>query len=83
MADRELEELRAEAEELGVAVDGRWGADRLREEIDKALDAEEASGAVDQADEAETVDEPKGDGKRAGGWVNRDDGAGWVLEDGD
>ena len=81
MADRELEELRAEAESLGVAVDGRWGADRLRDEIAAAKADDDDDG--DQADEAETVDEPKGDGKRAGGWVNRDDGAGWVLEDGD
>jgi hypothetical protein len=32
----ELEALRAEAEALGVKVDKRWGADRLRAEIDAA-----------------------------------------------
>jgi sRNA-binding protein len=31
--DSELEQLRAEAEALGVKVDKRWGADRLRAEI--------------------------------------------------
>lgn len=31
--DDELVQLRTEAEVLGVKVDGRWGADRLREEI--------------------------------------------------
>jgi len=36
----ELEELRAEAEAAGVKVDGRWGADRLREEIAAAEVAE-------------------------------------------
>jgi hypothetical protein len=32
--DDELEALRAEADALGVKVDKRWGADRLRSEID-------------------------------------------------
>lgn len=32
----ELVELRAEAEQVGVTVDKRWGAERLRSEIDKA-----------------------------------------------
>jgi outer membrane murein-binding lipoprotein Lpp len=32
----ELEQLRAEAEAIGVKVDKRWGADRLRSEIDAA-----------------------------------------------
>src|SRR5215207_2024053 len=30
------DQLRAEAEELGVQVDRRWGVDRLRQEIDTA-----------------------------------------------
>ena len=34
--DDELAQLRAEAEAAGVKVDGRWGADRLREEIEAA-----------------------------------------------
>lgn len=32
-ADVERDELRAQAERLGVEVDGRWGAARLREAI--------------------------------------------------
>ncbi len=78
MADRELDELRAEAELLGVGVDRRWGVDRLRDEIAAA----KADDGDDQA-EAAAVDDAPADAKRAGGWVNRDDGAGWVLEDGD
>ena len=31
--EAELDDLREEAEAAGVKVDGRWGADRLREEI--------------------------------------------------
>jgi len=32
----ELDELRAQAEELGVKVDKRWKEDRIQQEIDKA-----------------------------------------------
>ena len=35
-AEDDLDALRADAEAAGVKVDGRWGADRLREEIDHA-----------------------------------------------
>jgi len=38
----DLEELRAEAESVGVKVDKRWGTDRLREEIAAAANAGEA-----------------------------------------
>lgn len=34
-----MEELKAQAEELGIKVDGRWSAERIQAEIDKALDA--------------------------------------------
>lgn len=34
--DAELTALRQQAADLGVKVDGRWSADRLREEITKA-----------------------------------------------
>lgn len=34
--DDDLEALRAEAEKAGVTVDKRWGADRLKAEIDAA-----------------------------------------------
>jgi len=37
MDEGELENLRAEAESLGVTVDRRWGAARLQTEIDAAL----------------------------------------------
>lgn len=33
----ELDRLRAEAEALGIKVDGRWGAERLRQAIAEAL----------------------------------------------
>jgi hypothetical protein len=38
--DADLEALRAEAERLGIDVDGRWGAKRLRAEIDRASKAD-------------------------------------------
>jgi hypothetical protein len=40
--DDDLTALRADAESLGVKVDGRWGADRIRAEIDKALGSADA-----------------------------------------
>jgi hypothetical protein len=38
--DADLEALRAEAERLGIDVDGRWGAKRLRSEIGRATKAD-------------------------------------------
>ena len=32
-----MDDLKAQAEELGIKVDGRWSEERLREEIDRAL----------------------------------------------
>jgi hypothetical protein len=32
-----VEELKAQAEALGIKVDGRWSEERLQDEIDKAL----------------------------------------------
>ena len=32
-----LDDLRAKAESLGMTIDGRWGPERLQEEIDKFL----------------------------------------------
>ena len=40
-AEDDLDALRADAEAAGVKVDGRWGADRLREEIEAAASAAE------------------------------------------
>lgn len=37
LVDDERERLRDEAADLGVEVDGRWGVDRLREEIEGAV----------------------------------------------
>ena len=34
-----MEELKAQAEALGIKVDGRWSEERLQDEIDKALEA--------------------------------------------
>jgi hypothetical protein len=42
-AEGDVDALRALAEELGIKVDGRWGADRLQAEIDAASTTEEAS----------------------------------------
>ena len=38
-AERGLDALRSEAESLGIKVDQRWGAARLQQEIDIALEA--------------------------------------------
>ena len=35
-----MDDLRKQAEELGIEVDGRWGEKKLRAEIDAALEAE-------------------------------------------
>ena len=35
--EEDTAELAAQAKELGIDVDGRWGAKRLQSEIDKAL----------------------------------------------
>ena len=35
-----MSDLKAEAEELGIKVDGRWSDDRLQQEIDKVLAGE-------------------------------------------
>lgn len=36
-ADDDTADLAKQAQELGIEVDGRWGAKRLQSEIDKAL----------------------------------------------
>lgn len=79
----EIEELRAQAEALGVTVDGRWGTDRLRSEIEAAQPdpaddepADDDATGDEPADDDATDDEPAA--YRAGGYVNSGDG--WVLE---
>ena len=65
----ELEVLQAEAEALGIKVDGRWGVDRLRSEIEAAQPDDEPD------DELAPVVH------RAGGHINYGDGRGWVVEE--
>jgi len=36
-APEQAGDLKAQAEELGIKIDGRWGDDRIQAEIDKAL----------------------------------------------
>lgn len=38
VAEDDLSDLRAQAAELGITVDKRWGSDRLSDEIEKALE---------------------------------------------
>lgn len=62
MADDELEGLRAEAEAAGVKVDGRWGADRLREEIDQRRSELEAWQAAERGEHhPQAADDDEGD----------------------
>jgi len=42
-----VEELKAQAESLGIEVDGRWSEKRIQSEIDKALDAPAAAPSVE------------------------------------
>jgi hypothetical protein len=87
----ELVGLQREAEALGIKVDGRWGVDRLRAEIDAAAADEtdepepEEAPADDEPDEAAADDEPEPEtdestALRAGGHIDRGDGRGWMLE---
>lgn len=85
MATEELDDLRAEAEELGVKVDRRWGAERLREEIAAARrddDEPDDDGdlEVNDLDEPDESDEHAPPVLRAGGHIDRGDGRGWVVE---
>ncbi len=50
-----MSDLKSQAEELGIKVDGRWSDERIQAEIDKALEAP----AKDSLDH-------DGDGKRGG-----------------
>lgn len=44
-----MEELKAQAEAIGIKVDGRWSEERLQDEIDKALEAPAAPAAKSKA----------------------------------
>lgn len=52
-----MEELKAQAESLGIEVDGRWSEKRIQAEIDKALDAP-AVQVIPAADAVADVIEP-------------------------
>jgi len=47
-----VEELKSQAEALGIKVDGRWSEDRLREEIEAVQAAKAATSPVEPAPEA-------------------------------
>lgn len=55
----QLDQLKQQAEGLGIEVDGRWGEDRLREEIDKALEGPEDEAKDGAEPESESEDEPE------------------------
>jgi len=91
-----IDDLETRAERVGLKVDGRWGVDRLREEVEVA----EAAAAVPPAepvgsdvplkDSDNTDTEPEldetsldewVDAIRAGGHIDRGDGRGWMVEE--
>lgn len=43
-----MDDLKKQAEELGLEIDGRWSARRIQEEIDKALGAEQKETKVEK-----------------------------------
>lgn len=43
-----MDDLKKQAEELGLEIDGRWSARRLQDEIDKALGAEQKETKVEK-----------------------------------
>lgn len=52
-----MDELKKQAEELGIKVDGRWSAERLQAEIDEKL-AEAPAPVVEQPDVEPVVEAP-------------------------
>lgn len=54
-----MEELRKEAEALGIDVDGRWSEKRLKKEIEAAKEAEEKFNELQESVQA-TVDNAEG-----------------------
>ena len=54
-----MSDLKKQAEELGIKVDGRWSDERIQSEIDKALEAPAPDVAPDPLDH-------DGDGKKGG-----------------
>lgn len=58
-----MDELKKQAEELGIKVDGRWSKDRIQEEIDAKLAEGQLQEVVDQSAvvQAEQVPESQAD----------------------
>lgn len=58
-----MDELKKQAEELGIKVDGRWSKDRIQEEIDAKLAEGQLQEVVDQSAvvQAEQIAEPQAD----------------------
>ena len=54
-----MDELKKQAEELGIKVDGRWSAERLQAEIDEKLAADPEPEVVAQPDAEVVVVEPE------------------------
>lgn len=52
-----MDELKKQAEELGIKVDGRWSAERLQAEIDEKLAADPEPEVVEPAAEATAVEQ--------------------------
>lgn len=57
-----IEELRDQAEELGIEVDGRWKESRLQEEIDKAREGGSEAQDTTSEPEPEPEAEPEASG---------------------
>ena len=56
-----MDELKKQAEELGIKVDGRWSEERLQSEIDKVLGGEPLTEEVEeQAEEVAQENEVEG-----------------------
>lgn len=58
----DYEKLKAEAEELGIEVDGRWKEGRLQEEIDKVLGGDSEPEAPESEPEPEAGPEAESAG---------------------
>jgi hypothetical protein len=83
--EKEVERLRRAAETLGVKVDRRWGADRLRQEIaalEPDMVEQPETSTVDEAQQPTADETPPAEGfpRRAGGHIDRGDGRGWEVE---
>jgi hypothetical protein len=81
-----IDDLEARAEHVGLKVDGRWGPDRLREEVEAAEAAAavppaEPGAPIEEDSDITDTDEAPDAGYRAGGHIDRGDGKGWMVEE--